>query len=79
MNMGNGSTLKIEEQHTSSNVTFNQFIPFISQLTAENGIVEHVYMARLYASGPVIIGDTEKVSFCILIITDRCLTFTTKF
>lgn len=60
MDMGNGSTLKIEEQYTSSNVTFNQFIPFISQLTSANGVVERAYTARLYASGPAVIGDTEK-------------------
>ncbi|MFT8210730.1 MAG: hypothetical protein ACMZI0_09475 [Symbiopectobacterium sp.] len=60
MDMGNGSTLKIEEQHTASNVAFNQFIPFISQLTSANGVVERSYTARLYASGPAVIGDTEK-------------------
>lgn len=60
MDMGNGSTLKIEDQLTASNVTFNQFIPFISQLTAANGVVERAYTARLYASGPAVIGDTEK-------------------
>lgn len=60
MDMGNGSTLKIEEQYTASNVAFNQFIPFISQLTSANGVVERAYTARLYASGPAVVGDTEK-------------------
>ncbi|WP_264625828.1 hypothetical protein [Candidatus Symbiopectobacterium sp. NZEC135] len=60
MDMGNGSTLKIEDQYTASNVAFNQFIPFISQLTSANGVVERAYTARLYASGPAVIGDTEK-------------------
>lgn len=58
--MGNGSTLKIEDQYSASNVAFNEFIPFVTQLTSASGVVERAYTARLYASGPAVIGDTEK-------------------
>ncbi|MCB5309689.1 hypothetical protein [Yersinia massiliensis] len=59
MDMGNGSTLKIEDDFANS-VNFNEFAPFIDQLTPLSGIVERVYTARLYASGPAVLGDTEK-------------------
>ncbi|WP_409310581.1 hypothetical protein [Pectobacterium sp. B1J-3] len=60
MDMGNGSTLKIEDTRSGNHVVFNQFINFIDGLTASSGIVERHYIAQLYASGPAVVGDTEK-------------------
>ncbi|GKW36376.1 hypothetical protein [Pectobacterium carotovorum] len=60
MNMGNGATLKIEDTRSGNNVPFNQFIGLVDGLTASSGQVERRYTARLYASGPAVIGDTEK-------------------
>lgn len=60
MNMGNGSTLKIEDIRSGNNVVFNQFIGLVDGLTASSGVIERRYTARLYASGPAVIGDTEK-------------------
>ncbi|POD98878.1 hypothetical protein [Pectobacterium odoriferum] len=60
MNMGNGTTLKIEGTRNDNNVVFNQFIGLVDGLTALSGQVERRYTARLYASGPAVIGDTEK-------------------
>ncbi|WP_409159670.1 hypothetical protein [Pectobacterium sp. B2J-2] len=60
MNMGNGATLKIEDTRNGNNVVFNQFISLVEGLTASNGVIERRYTARLYASGPAVVGDTEK-------------------
>lgn len=69
MNMGNGATLKIEGTRSGNNVVFNQFISLVDGLTASSGQVERRYTARLYAAGPAVIGDTEKIlSYGLIII-----------
>ncbi|RYC47397.1 hypothetical protein [Pectobacterium zantedeschiae] len=60
MDMGNGATLKIEDMRSGNNVAFNQFIDLVDGLTASSGMLERRYTAKLYASGPAVIGDTEK-------------------
>lgn len=60
MDMGNGSTLKIEDLRDGQSIAFSQFVPFISQLTSASGVVERFYQARLYASGPAVMGETER-------------------
>ncbi|PWC20484.1 hypothetical protein DDT52_09630 [Brenneria roseae subsp. roseae] len=60
MDMSNGSMLKIADTRNGNNVKFNQFIDFVDGLTTSSGIVERRYVAQLYASGPAIVGDTEK-------------------
>lgn len=60
MDMGNGSTLKIEDGSTGTNIVYNQFISFIKGLTSSSGTVEKQYTARLYASDAAVPGDVEK-------------------
>ncbi|KAA8997776.1 type 1 fimbrial protein [Affinibrenneria salicis] len=60
MDMGNGSTLKIEDGSTGNNIPFNQFVGFVNNLTSASGTVEKNYTARLYASDVAVTGDVEK-------------------
>ncbi|MFE8047560.1 hypothetical protein [Brenneria goodwinii] len=60
MDMGNGSTLKINEESTGSAIPFNEFVTFINNLTSASGTVEKRYSASLYASGAAVTGDVEK-------------------
>ncbi|MDX5627897.1 MULTISPECIES: hypothetical protein [unclassified Brenneria] len=60
MDMGNGSTLKINEESSGNGIPFNEFVTFINNLTSASGTVEKRYSASLYASGPAVTGDVEK-------------------